>query len=492
MGIFDKFRKPVEQKSVSLPEVLFTFNRGFPQWQNWDAETAVEEGLKASSIFYACCRLRADAVAQVPWVVKRKVGNEMEEVEDSPLHRILERPNDSFSWAEMMEHLVYHLDLAGNSYWSILRAGNEGLPREVWSLLPQAIKIIPGRESLVDQYRYDYRGTIKDIDAADMCHVKTVNPNDYLFGLPTIQAAGKAVDIDREAGKWQYSSLHNRGVSDYAIIIDPSTTPEQVERLKQLHKERNAGADNARSPMLSTRDIKTMNQTAVEMDFVASRTKVWSEIASAMGVPLPMVGVLEDATLANIETSRKIFWMDTIVPLLRKIRSQVNAQLASEFGLYLDYDLSAVEAMREDYGQKLEAAERLFRLGVPFNRINEVLELEIGEIEGGETGFMSAGLMPISIPGDDEGVEVEGVATTDVQQTALNGAQIASMQQIAQSVSDGLLPAETAVQLIMVSFPTVDEATARSIIGPASAFTPTTEQLSSMDADTLKQIAYGK
>jgi len=121
-----------------------------------------------------------------------------------------------------------------------------------------------------------------------------------------------------------------------------------------------------------------------------------------------------------------------------------------------------------------------------------VLELEIGEIEGGETGFMSAGLMPISIPSNDEGVEVEGVATTDVQQTALNGAQIASMQQIAQSVSDGLLPAETAVQLIMVSFPTVDEATARSIIGPASAFTPTTEQLSSMDADTLKQIAYGK
>jgi hypothetical protein len=183
-------------------------------------------------------------------------------------------------------------------------------------------------------------------------------------------------------------------VADYAIIIDPSTTPEQVERLKQLHKDRNAGPDNARSPMLSTRDIKTMNQTAVEMDFVNSRTKVWSEIASAMGVPLPMIGVLENATLANIETSRKIFWMDTIVPLLRKIRSQVNNQLASEFGLELDYDLSGVEAMREDYGEKLNAAEKLFRLGVPFNRINEVLELEIGEIEGGDTGYLPAGLIP--------------------------------------------------------------------------------------------------
>lgn len=394
MGIFDKFKKPVETKSVSLPEVLFTFNRGFPQWQKWDTETAVEEGLKASAIFYACCRLRADAIAQVPWVVKRRVGNEYEEVENTPLHRLLERPNNSFSWSEMMEQLSYHLDLAGNSYWSILRAGNEGLPRELWTLLPQAIKIVPGRDQLIDKYRYDYRGTVKDIDADDMLHVKTANPNDFLFGLPTIQAAGRAVDVDREAGNWQYSSLHNRGVSDYAIIIDPTTTPEQVERLKQLHKDRNAGPDNARSPLLSTRDIKTMNQTAVEMDFVNSRTKVWEEIASAMGVPLPMIGVLENATLANIETSRKIFWMDTIVPLLRKIRSQLNSQLADEFGLYLDYDLSNVEALREDYGQKLEAAERLFRLGVPFNRINEVLELEIGEIEGGDTGYLPAGLIP--------------------------------------------------------------------------------------------------
>lgn len=57
MSLLDRFRrKPMEQKSVSLPEVLFQFGRGFPQWQKWDTETAIEEGLKASAIFYACCR----------------------------------------------------------------------------------------------------------------------------------------------------------------------------------------------------------------------------------------------------------------------------------------------------------------------------------------------------------------------------------------------------------------------------------------------------
>ncbi len=406
MALLDRFRKPVEQKSVSLPEVLYTFGRGFPVWQKWDAETAIEEGLKVSSIFYACCRIRAEAMSQVPWVVKRQQGNELVEVENTPLHRLLQEPNEDFSWMEMMEQLSYHLDLAGNSYWSILRAGNEGLPRQLWPLLPQAIKAFPGRERLVERYRYQYRGTQKDILWNDMVHVKTTNPNDFIFGMPTIQAAGRAVDIDREAGTWQYNSLYNRGVSDYAIIIDPATPPDQIERLKELHRERNGGSSNARSPLLSTRDIKPMSQTAVEMDFVQSRTKVWEEIASAMGVPLPMIGVLENATLANIETSRKIFWLDSIVPMLRRIKSQLNQQLAKEFGLVLDYDLSNIEALREDYSEKLDAAEKLFRMGVPFNRINEVLELEVGEIEGGESGYLPGGLIPSNI----EPLELSGIS----------------------------------------------------------------------------------
>jgi hypothetical protein len=149
-----------------------------------------------------------------------------------------------------------------------------------------------------------------------------------------------------------------------------------------------------------------MSQTAVEMDFVQSRTKVWEEIASAMGVPLPMIGVLENSTLANIETSRKIFWLDSIVPMLRRIKSQLNQQLAKEFGLVLDYDLSNIEALREDYSEKLEAAEKLFRMGVPFNRINEVLELEVGEIEGGESGYLPGGLIPSNI----EPLELSGIS----------------------------------------------------------------------------------
>lgn len=414
---FKRLRQPMtDVKSVTLPELLLTYSRTAPVFQKWDTDVAVEQGLKASAIFYACVDRRAKSVAQVPWKAYRKQRDgTMTEAPDSPLQRLIDRPNPDFAWSEMMELMSQHIDLAGNSYWSIIRAGNASQPVEIWPLLPQGVKIKAGSTRLIDFYRYQRAGVTRDIQSDDMVHIKTANPNDFLFGLPTIQSAGRAVDVDREASMWQLNSMHNRGISDYAIIIDPDTSAEQIERLKELHKEKQAGAVNARQPFLTTRDIKTLNQTAVELDFVASRSKVWAEICSAMGVPQPMVGLLEDATLANIETARRIFWIDTMIPLLRLIRGQLNRQLAEQFGpeWFIDYDTSDVEALREDYSKKLDEASKLFAMGVPFNTINEKLQLGLEPIQGGDIGYLSAGLLPTDFdrtaPTQDPAMQLAGL-----------------------------------------------------------------------------------
>jgi HK97 family phage portal protein len=424
---FFKRRDPMtEIKSVTLPELLLTYSRTAPVFQKWDTETAIEQGLKASAIFYACVDRRAKSVAQIPWKAYRKQRDgALVAAPDSPLQRLIDRPNPDFAWSEMMEYMSQHIDLAGNSYWSIIRAGNQGLPVELWPLLPQGVKIKGGTQRLIDYYRYQYSGITRDIQSPDMVHVKTANPNDFLFGLPTIQAAGRAVDVDREASMWQLGSMHNRGISDYAIIIDPDTSAEQIDRLKELHKEKQSGAKNARQPFLTTKDIKLLNQTAVELDFVASRSKVWAEICSAMGVPQPMVGLLEDATLANIETARRIFWIDTIIPLLRMIRGQLNRQLAEQFGpeWCVEYDTSDVEALREDYGKKLEEAQKLFAMGVPFNVISEKLALGFEPITGGDTGYLQSSLLPTDFDRAPEPVQLAGVPPELLKALAYGGDQ---------------------------------------------------------------------
>jgi hypothetical protein len=59
-----------------------------------------------------------------------------------------------------------------------------------------------------------------------------------------------------------------------------------------------------------------------------------------------------------------------------------------------------------------------------------------------------------------------------VQQQALNGAQMSSLQQITQAVADGALPYESAIQLVMIGIPSISKETAQALINPAKDFTP--------------------
>jgi len=58
------------------------------------------------------------------------------------------------------------------------------------------------------------------------------------------------------------------------------------------------------------------------------------------------------------------------------------------------------------------------------------------------------------------------------QDLPLDGAHIKSVQEIIQAVADGSLPADSAINLLRVAFPSIDDATARKIIDPANAHQP--------------------
>ena len=112
-----------------------------------------------------------------------------------------------------------------------------------------------------------------------------------------------------------------------------------------------------------------------------------------------MIGILENSTYNNIETARKIFWQDCIVPLLEDIKNCFNLSLTPEFGqgIELSFDVSNVEALQTSNTEKMTTAQTLFGMGVPFNQINQRLELGFDPIEGGDVGYLAANLMPSNI-----------------------------------------------------------------------------------------------
>lgn len=390
-------------KSITLPEATPRWWLFAKRFQDWQVRNAIEEGYNASAVVYACVEKRAKLIASVPWKAERRRGDDWEHDPRSPLQQLMNRPNPDQSGYELMYEASQALDLGGNAYISEIKGGIEGAPFQLWLLPGEFMRIKPGAARLVDYFEYDEAGTRAVIDSDDMVQLKMPNPSNRWFGMPVLMAAGRATDVDRESGIWQKSSLQNRGVLDLHFEVPGGTTPEQIDDMKARWKAKQSGPANAREPTFTSGKATQLGQTAVEMDFVDSRRRVWEEICAVFGMSLANLGMTEAVNLANAQAMDKALWHNTIIPQLTLIREQLNNQLAVEFGpdWRLTYDLSNVTALQENLSDKLQNAEKLQRLGYTRNEINERLELGFTDDPSGDVRYEPVGMMP-TLPAEPE------------------------------------------------------------------------------------------
>ena len=78
----------------------------------------------------------------------------------------------------------------------------------------------------------------------------------------------------------------------------------------------------------------------------------------------------------------------------------------------------------------------------------------------------------VAVEVSDTETEAVAAEASTVQDTALNGAQVASLMDIVSQVSARTMPAEAARLLIETAFPAVNPAVAAQIVASAAAFTP--------------------
>lgn len=396
-------------KSLSMPQAMAKWTLHPQSEKQWDTQAAIDEGYNASAIVYASVEKRAKLLASIPWKAYIKdAKGELTEQPNSALQQLINRPNPDYSWYELIYKASQNLDLAGHSFISEIKAGAKDLPVALWVLPSQGMKIKPSQTETIEYYEYNKHR----IETSDMIMLKMPNPNSPWFGMPVLMAAGKATDIDRESGIWQKVSLENRGASDINIKVPDTATQEQVNNVKDQYKKQQSGSKNARKAMVTSADIQMLGQNAIELDFINSRRAIWTEICAVFGLSLSNLGMTEDVNLANADAMNKALWQNTIIPQLELISRQMNHQLASEFGpeWVMVPDLTNIEALQENKAEKLVAAQALYSMGVPFNVISAKLELGIEEIEGGNIGYISSGMIPANFDFDNTDIGDDGGA----------------------------------------------------------------------------------
>ena len=113
-------------------------------------------------------------------------------------------------------------------------------------------------------------------------------------------------------------------------------------------------------------------------------------------VPLILLGVLENSSYNNIKEATRLFYRFCIMPRLVKNR-EVWQKLLDMFGegYTIEYDLSQVEALKEDRDAKVKRAKELFSMGVSVKEINRLEDLGIKKYEGWDKGYLPFNLTEI-------------------------------------------------------------------------------------------------
>jgi len=313
-----------------------------------------------------------------------------------PLSNLLAQPNPQMSRQDLIERMVYHLDLGGNSIWH-LELSNKGIPINIMPLPPDQIKPLPsGRGFELDSYQYTIGSHKQKIKPQEICHVQLVDPGNPFWGLAPLRAAMKTVDTDVAAVRWNNISLQNRAVTDGLFAFKHPLTDEQWEDAVKSVREQHMGAENAHTPWVLGADASytAMSLSPVEMDFLKTRQFNVASICTIFGVPVVLVSQ-ERTTYNNMATGRRIFWQDTIIPLLDDVSDALDLRFTPYWNpeglsdpqkkvLRISYDVSGVPAMQEIWRERVESGRKLWDMGVPFGDVNQRLELGFGVVTGGE------------------------------------------------------------------------------------------------------------
>ena len=346
-----------EIKASRTGPLIALTGAGRPRWTPRDYAALASEGFAKNPVVYRCVRMIAEAAASVSLTV----FEDGVRAADHALARLLARPNPEQSGPEWLEGLYGALQTAGNAYVEAVGDGQDGggAPEELWSLRPDRVTIVPGRQGWPEAYEYTVDGrAVRIVRGADgwmpAMQLKLFHPTDDYYGLSPLEAAAFAIDVHNGSSAWNMALLDNAARPSGALVYGGKDgarlSGEQFEALK-AELAGHSGSANAGRPLVleGGLDWKPMSLSPAEMDFIAGKHAAAREIALAFGVPPQLLGIPGDATYANYREANAAFWRGTVVPLVRKTAGALTGWLGSRFGtvdLKIEADLDSAPGLQ--------------------------------------------------------------------------------------------------------------------------------------------------
>ena len=416
----DAPKTPDIRNDVRDSGTLFVFGRAN------SGEQVDEKSAMQIATVYACVRLLAESVAQLPLHLYRVTDHDgQEKAQDHPLYKILYRePNPEMTRFSYIEAVMTHLLLWGNSYSQIIRDGKNNV-LGLYPLLPENVEIDRTESGELFYIYHAYTNEVpgeknKDVifQRDEVLHIPGLSFNG-LVGFSPIAMMKNALGTTMAVEKYG-SAFFKNGAQPAGVLEHPGVLKDP-QKIRDNWTRAYGGPGNAHKVAVLEEGMqyKPISLPPEDSQFLSTREFGVEEICRIFRVPPHLVQDLKRSTFNNIEHQGISFVQYTLMPWLARIEQAIVKDLLMEDEKELFFPKFNVDGLlRGDYKSRMDG----YSIGISTGIIspNEARRKEnmppLSEEEGGDFHIVNGTFIKLKDVGQQYGVQDEAKPETPEEQ----------------------------------------------------------------------------
>lgn len=299
---------------------------------------------RASVWAYRCVRVRAQALASIPLVIKRPDGDDMP---DHPLSAIFSGRN-----TKLMYRTESDLQIFGRAFWSFGfdKVTGKAVVRRI---NPSTVEVDADHHGLRAFTQRIGGQIIAHWQPHEMVMFADYAPDDDLGGLSPLSVALRAVGVTITMSAFAEYFFRNSAIPDVILVSQNRLTDPDRRRIQAEWERRFRGVEKSHGTALlegGLFDLKVLTPPLKDLAMAELREEERRDICAAFGVPMSIAQAADPALYAAKQDYANFHTL-TVLPELDMLVDTINEQLMPRFGVYGAYvepDTSAVQALQED------------------------------------------------------------------------------------------------------------------------------------------------
>ena len=323
MGFWSNIFKRNNSEKGTGSVLLDYYLRG----KNANGSVAVnKDSVLGLTSYWRGVNILADTVAGLPKSLINKEGDTRKRVENHPSIDLLTyKANDalsSYSWHALM---IVSASLTGDGYSIILRDANYN-PK----------KLIPIDKSLVEvrvfeDGNYVYRVKIGNdyqlVLPENMFHIKWTSTNGYT-GKNPIEVHRTTHSISLNADEYS-EEFYSKGMSqDGYVEVEGKFDEAMQERIRKSWDKTYSGLGKSKVAFLDNgMKFVQLQMKPQDAQYLGTRQFQKGESATILGIPPPMLGIMDKATYNNMEQMATQFVNYGLMPWIHRFEDEARLKL---------------------------------------------------------------------------------------------------------------------------------------------------------------------